>query len=226
MSARQTELPELVRRYAEAVLDDAARPVKRMKLTQTGEMHLKPGGRTLRFDATEEFAADSVEFAWRARFPIFGPLAMRVTDSYQPPDGLLEVRVLGLPIRRNRSPELASGEVLRYLAEIPWVPHAVVANRQLQWRSVDDVTVEVSTEVRDQRVALQLVFDDDEIVRTVAERPRLEAGGAITRWVGEFADYQVFGGIRMPTRGEVRWELPEGPFTYWRGTVTSAEALE
>jgi hypothetical protein len=21
----------------------------------------------------------------------------------------------------------------------------------------------------------------------------------------------------------VRWELPEGPFTYWRGTVTSLE---
>jgi hypothetical protein len=22
---------------------------------------------------------------------------------------------------------------------------------------------------------------------------------------------------------EVRWELPQGPFTYWRGTVTSVE---
>ena len=23
--------------------------------------------------------------------------------------------------------------------------------------------------------------------------------------------------------GEVRWDLPEGPFTYWRGTITSLE---
>ena len=220
------ELPELVRRYAEAVLHDSAQPVKRVKLTQNGEMILKPGGRPLRFQATEEFAADSVAFVWRARFPILGPLSMHVTDSYQSPDGLLEVRVLGLPVRRSRGPELASGEALRYLAEIPWVPQAIVANGQLQWRSVDDSAVEVSTQVAGQQVAVQLVFDDGDIVRAAAERPRLEAAGAVTRWVGEFGDHRVFNGIRMPARGEVRWELPEGPLTYWRGMVTSVETLE
>jgi hypothetical protein len=25
----------------------------------------------------------------------------------------------------------------------------------------------------------------------------------------------------VPEQGEVRWELREGPFTYWRGTITS-----
>jgi hypothetical protein len=46
----------------------------------------------------------------------------------------------------------------------------------------------------------------------------------VTRpWAGRFSDYAVVGGIRIPTRGEVRWELPDGPFTYWRGTITSIE---
>jgi hypothetical protein len=27
----------------------------------------------------------------------------------------------------------------------------------------------------------------------------------------------------VPTRGEVRWELPDGPFVYWRGAVTALE---
>jgi Family of unknown function (DUF6544) len=219
------ELPELVRRYAEAVLRDSTPPVRLVRLTQTGEMILKPGGRRLTFQATEEFAANSVEFAWRARFPIFGPLSMHVTDSYEPPDGLLQVRVLGVPVRRSRGPELANGEALRYLAELPWVPHAIVANHQLQWRTVDDDAVEVSTDVSGEQVAVQLIFGDDEIVRTVAERPRLEAGGELTRWVGEYADYRAFGGIRMPARGEVSWELPDGPFTYWRATITSVETL-
>jgi uncharacterized protein DUF6544 len=220
------ELPELVRRYAEAVLHDSKPPARLVRLTQTGEMILKPGGRRLPFEATEEFAVNSVEFAWRARFPIFGPLSMHVIDSYQPPDGLLEVRVLGIPIRRTRGPELANGEALRYLAEIPWVPPAIVANQQLQWRSVDDGAVELSTDISGEHVAVQLNFSDDEIVRTVAERPRLEAGGELTRWVGEYADYRSFSGIRMPARGEVSWQLPDGPFTYWRGTITSVETLE
>jgi hypothetical protein len=33
----------------------------------------------------------------------------------------------------------------------------------------------------------------------------------------------VVGGVRIPTHGEVWWELPNGPFTYWRGTITSVQ---
>jgi hypothetical protein len=33
-------------------------------------------------------------------------------------------------------------------------------------------------------------------------------------------------GMRMPTRGEVYWQLPEGRFVYWRSELTSAQALE
>jgi uncharacterized protein DUF6544 len=219
-------LPELVRRYVESALPDLTHTVKKVELTQIGEMVLKPGKRPLRFDAVEEFATDAIAFTWRARFGILGPLSIRVTDSYRPPDGLLEVRALGLPLRRTRGPELPQGEALRYLAEIPWVPHAIIANTDLRWRAIDDRTVEVSAQVADDRVAVALTFDRDEIIRTVADRPRLEDDGTVTRWVGEFGDYRSFGAIRMPASGEVSWELPEGPFTYWRGTITSVETRD
>ena len=42
-----------------------------------------------------------------------------------------------------------------------------------------------------------------------------------TPWVGRFGDYIELGGIRVPGSAEVSWELPEGPFTYWRGEVAS-----
>ena len=32
--------------------------------------------------------------------------------------------------------------------------------------------------------------------------------------------------MRMPTRGEIAWELPEGRFVYWGGEITSAQALD
>lgn len=31
------------------------------------------------------------------------------------------------------------------------------------------------------------------------------------------------GGLRVPTTAEVAWELPEGPFTYFRGRVTALQ---
>jgi hypothetical protein len=84
--------------------------------------------------------------------------------------------------------------------------------------------VEVSTRVDNEQIAVRLVFNDaGDVAQTIAERPRLQAGNATTTWIGEYFDYQQLGRVRLPTRGEVRWELPDGPFTYWRGTVTSAD---
>ena len=37
--------------------------------------------------------------------------------------------------------------------------------------------------------------------------------------------YAHIGAVRLPTRGEVRWILPDGPYTYWRGEITSLEPL-
>ena len=57
-----------------------------------------------------------------------------------------------------------------------------------------------------------------------AERPRTEGKKIVRRpWAGTFGEYAVVGGVRIPTHGEVRWELPDGAFTHWRGTVTSLE---
>lgn len=218
-------VPELVSRYVKAVLPGPPGAAARVRVTQTGEMRLKPGGRALRFDAVEEFAVDRTAFAWRARFLRGWPLPLRVTDAYEPPVGRLEVRLFGLPVQRKVGLELARAEAMRYLAEIAWVPHAILANPQLQWRQLNAGRAEVSAEVLGRRAAVQLVFRGNEIVQTIAERPRLEAGGTPTRWVGEYGEYRSFNGIRMPARGEVRWELPEGPFTYWLGTITSAETI-
>lgn len=218
-------LPDLMSRYVESALPDAVARVATVRVTQIGEMILKQGRRPIRFDAVEEFAVDRVAFAWRARFPLLGPLAMRVVDSYDGRDGLLEVRILGMPLQRKRGPELAQGEAYRYLAEIPWVPQAILSNSELEWLALDEHGVEVATRVAGERLALRLIFNDEgEITQTVAARPRLEAAGEVTPWIGEYRDYTAFGGIRMPSRGEVRWELPGGAFTYWRGTITAAEA--
>ena len=56
-------------------------------------------------------------------------------------------------------------------------------------------------------------------------RPRLEDKGKPTPWAGSFSDYAELGGIRLPTKAEVRWELEDGPFTYWRGEITAVEPI-
>jgi hypothetical protein len=134
-----------------------------------------------------------VAFVSRARFPNLGPLPLRVVDSYDAGDGLLEVRALGLPVQRKQGREPAEGEAYRYLAEIPWVPQAIVAT--LSWNGVSWRTgsAEVATRVRGRRLAVLLRFNDaGEIAQTFAERPRAETGHVTTPWVGEFTTTESY----------------------------------
>jgi hypothetical protein len=182
----------------------------------------------MRFTAVEEFAVERIGFAWQARFPLIPLVAMKVVDEYADGNGQLVARLLGIPVMRQRGPETAVGEALRYLAELPWVPQAIAVNRELRWRELDGREIEVATTVAGQQVAVRFEFDaSGDIVRASTDaRPRPVGKTFVaTPWGGTFGGYEVVAETRIPTRAEVRWDLPEGPFVYWRGRVTSLESI-
>jgi hypothetical protein len=222
-------LPPLVRRYVERAVSPGDDVPGRVRLEQSGEMWQKPGGPALRFTAVEELAVGEVAFSWRARFRVARLLALRVHDWYRAGEGALEGRILALPVLRSRGPEVTKGEAMRYLAELPWVPHAMAANPELEWRELDDATVEVAAAVASPRPAVRLHFDPagDVDATTADDRPRAAGKGAVdTPFRGEFGDYRMLGGVRVPTAAEVAWKLSEGWFTYFRGRVTGLERLD
>jgi hypothetical protein len=220
-------LPEPIAAHLREVLPEGAETPGRVRLTQTGEMVQKPGGRRLEFTAVQEYAVGKVDFEWRAGFGPNPFVRVRVVDRYRDGEGLLVARVWGLiPATRSTGPDTDRGEAMRYLAELPWVPYAMRSNRQLCWRELDDGSVEVSTLVGGRDASVHLSFDDAGLIRGASGiRPRLAGRTAIdTPFTGRFGDYVELGGIRVPGSGELSWELPEGPFTYWRGDVTSLVA--
>jgi hypothetical protein len=177
------EVPALVRRYLARALPSGEDVPRHVRVGQAGEMWQKPGGRGLRFTAVEEFAVEQVAFSWRARFPILPLVSIHVTDRYAAGEGLLEARVLGIRVMRQRGQETAEGEAMRYLAEIPWVPHAILANRELEWRGLDASSLEVATNAGSARVAVRLEFDaTGDIVRAFADsRPHPEGRAVVSR---------------------------------------------
>ncbi|MGH2580292.1 MAG: DUF6544 family protein, partial [Actinomycetota bacterium] len=163
-------------------------------------MWRKPCGHSLLFTAVEEFAVEEVAFSRRARFPVLPLVSMRVLDGYVAGEGRLEARLFGVSFMRVGGPETAEGEAIRYLSELPWVPHAMVANRALEWADVDARTVEVATKVGSGRVAFRFEFDPSgNIIGGSAER-RTEGRKIVRRpWAGIFGEYAVVGGVRIPT---------------------------
>jgi hypothetical protein len=220
-----TKPPALVEDYVERVLPAGGLVPRRVRINQTGEMWLKPGARSFPCTAVEEFAVEEVAFTWRAKVRIAPLVSMRVVDGYNAGKGSLEGRLFGMAVTRSRGQMTTEGEAMRYLAELAWAPHAMRVNRELEWRELEEDIVEVSARAGSSKVAVDLRFDRvGDILATFAHRPRIEGKQIVARpWMGVFSDYAVLGGIRIPTRAEVHWELPDGPFTYWRGTVTSVE---
>jgi hypothetical protein len=220
-------LPASMADYRALVLPEGAETPRRVRLTQSGEMVRRPGDRRLEFSAVQEYAVDRVEFEWRAAFGPNRLVRLSVVEGYLEGVGWLTARVWGLiPVVRAAGPEVDRGEAMRYLAELPWVPHAIESNPELSWRALEDGSVEVSTLVDGRAVSVRLSLDETGLIRSATGiRPRLAGKTTIeTPFVGRFGDYVELGGIRIPGNAEVSWELPEGPFTYWRGEVTSLEA--
>jgi hypothetical protein len=221
------ELPPLIRSHLDRVLVDPGATPGLIRITQSGEMFRRPGGRPLEFKAVQELSVRSVDFEWRAAFGANPLVRLSVVDRFQDGEGLLAVKVWGLvPVTHSSGPDTDRSEAMRYLAELPWVPFAISANRELAWRPLDENDVEVATVVAGKRPAVRLALDADGLIRRAsAVRPRLAGGEFVeTPWVGEFGDYVELGGIRVPRTAEVRWELPDGPFTYWRCEVASLVA--
>jgi uncharacterized protein DUF6544 len=217
------DLPELVSRYVERNVSPGALNLRGVRFDQVGEMQLKPG-RWSPFRAEQEMAVDAVGFIWRATFRSAPFVQLRVRDWYRAGAAGLDVRLWGLlPVVHARGRQIARGEAIRYLLELPLAPQALTLNTELEWRTVDESTVEVTTLADGQRVIALLHFDaSGDIVAASAEaRPRGVGKHVVDTAIrGVYGEYQEFHRVRVPTTAEVSWLLRDGPFTYFRCRIT------
>lgn len=192
-------------------------------------MRLKPGARAKSFTAVQHLTVDRIAFSWKARFPLVGPLALSVVDGYDSGGGALTVSLFGLPLQRQRGLETTRGAALRYLAELPFVPPALLGNRELEFREIDDRHVEAGATVAGERLTVILELDESgNIVRSSSTMRKLKRDGGwrSAPWGGEFHEYAQIGPLYLPTACEAYWELDSGSYVCWRGSITGAALID
>ena len=171
------------------------------------------------FSAEQSLSAVDTEFVWHARFKMAPLVTGVVEDAYVDGRGRLDAKIWGvLPVAHARGLDVDRGEAQRYLAELVWCPMAWLHNPGLQYRVLADDRVRVW--VHDHDTYVDYLFDEhgDIVGARTETRSR---GDEVQPWEGRFSDFRDFGGIRAPSRGEVWWTTPEGPFVYWQGQVLS-----
>lgn len=226
-------LPELVREFALKAGAAEENPPLSVFFHQLCQMRMNPGDEWMNLQAEQVIGTQKTGFVWYAEQKKKLFVTMRVVDAFVDGRGHLNVRALGsLPIADMSGPGADAAELMRYLAELPWAPDAMLHNPQLRWRQLDENTVEVEAGEGGAFAKLRFTFDDaGDIVEMEADsRGRSEGMEVVPRpWRGSYSDYRKIEGSfagetgyrRIPTKGEIGWVLDEGYFAYWRGQIAT-----
>ena len=219
------ELPEPVQRYLHTVLTPGQPMVSAVHIVHSGAFNMNETGEQWRpFRSTQRVLTRGPSFVWDGRIRMLPGLQAHVHDAYVDGGGILYAALLGLvPVADIRgTPEIARGELMRYLAETAWYPTALLPGQGVTWTAVDDTTADATLSDGETTVTLRFHFDSDNLIESVyaAERDRT-VGDATepTPWDGRFSNYRWQDGMLVPMDGDVGWILPAGRLSYWRGRI-------
>lgn len=218
-------LPEAVQRYLRwaGVVGKEAVPTVRLK--QKGFLRLREGQKWLRLKAEQYFTSSPPAFVWYARVRSFPGVTMSVTDVFTRGHGRLRAKLLSfIKIADAKGPEVDQGELLRYLAETIWFP-TVWLSDYIQWEGIDARSARTTLSQAGLTVAAVFHFNDEaQLDRVTADRYREENGKfALRRWSGRLEDYREVGGMRIPMKVEVSWQLDSAEFTCFRAEIAEIE---
>ena len=221
-------LPAPVQRYFRAVLKDGQPFIAaatfnfagRFNMASTGADNWKP------FTSTQRAVTHRPGFLWNGRVLMLPGIAAWVHDSYIAGTGALHAAMLGLftVAKVQGGGEIARGELMRYFAEMPWYPTALLPSQGVRWTAVDDRSANAT--LVDGPISLTLLFrfDDAGFITSVHSDSRGAGVGkamVMLPWECRASNYQLRDGVMVPTVGEAAWMRPEGRKPYFIGNLTS-----
>jgi hypothetical protein len=224
-------LPAPVQRYLRLVLREGLALPHGLLLHQEGTFNMKTDGNGWKaFTAVQRVQLHRPGFVWDARITLLPGVEVRVHDSYRGGRGSLHAALWGaVPLTRlDGVDDLARAELMRWLAETPWYPSALLPGQGVRWQAVDARNADATVQDGDVQVTLRFHFDSDGLVDTVTAASRARLVGGVSRpapWQGRFWNYALRHGQRVPLQGEVAWLLPGGAMPYWRGRVAALSLL-
>jgi hypothetical protein len=153
-------------------------------------------------------------------------LTVRVRDQYLDRHAAMQAQAASLIrlVDEHDQPELNEGALHRYLAEAVWFPTALLPGPGVTWSPVSATAAVVTLIDGPHQVSLEFRFGPGgEIVRasTPSRYRSVPRGYVPTPWTCIYDQYVAVGDTQVPTQAEVAWNLPSGPFSYFRGEVTA-----
>jgi len=200
-----SKLPNPIRDYFKNVLKEGQSYISYVELEHSGKFKIGPFW--LPITGKEYFTCAKPNFYWEGKVPLF-----KAVDYYLNGKGTLIVKLFSKFILfEEKGEKMNSAEILRWLAESPWYPTALLPKENLKWEKINDDSAKVTLIDKNIKVEGVFYFNKGKIVKFKAKRYK---DNKLREWIGTYRNYKEINGYKIPTRVEVKWRIDREDFKY------------
>lgn len=199
--------------------------ISTVRLKQTGMMRTEPDQSWMPFKAEQYFVTEEPGFIWNAKISAAPMFHIAGRDKYDEGHGNMLIKILSLfTIGDATGKEMDQGTMIRYLAEVMWFPAAAL-NDYIKWEEIDEMSAQATMSYRGVTASAIFVFNENGDIDSFSAQRYREFGGqySLETWSGSVGQIEVMDGIRIPTKGDVTWELEAGDFTWLEWEIAEIE---
>jgi hypothetical protein len=202
--------------------------INTVRLKQEGRMRTTKNGNWMPITAEQYFSLDKPGFIWTADVKMAPLVHLSGVDTFKAGKGKMKIKILSLfPVVDAEGPEIDSGSMMRYLAEMMWFPSASL-NPYIKWHEIDRNSVKATMTYKGISASGVFYFNDNgDIIRFMGKRYRDVNGKYILcDWGGINKEFKEFEGIRIPSKSDVTWFEEDGKFKWFEIEITELQYNE
>jgi hypothetical protein len=211
-------LPEPVQRYFAYSLEENQQYVSYVKLKHTGEFRQDENQKWMPIEGEEYFTTETPGFIWVGKISLLPLVWITGVDKYLEGKGTFQIKLLSIFTISDapKGKELDESELMRWLAEAPLFPTALLPSSFLHWEPVDSDSAKAIIDLTGTNVEVLFHFNKKgEIVQMTADRYRAVNNSFVKEnWVGHYSNYALAKNMMIPWNIDISWNTESGNFTY------------
>lgn len=221
------ELPAPVQRYFLHAIKPGTPLAESVKLSMSGNFRLAPDKNWLAMNA-EEIIAASGGFVWKAKIGS-GILQMQGADYYANKSGRMRFFLGGmLPLVNAHSSDTNRSAIGRVAGEFIWLPSALLPQRGVSWKAINDNTIQASINIDETPTKLTIYINPDGKVQKISflrwGEHTPDSSFTEIPFGGEFQSEQTFGGYTIPSEVSLGWWFGTDSYSdFFRAKIERAE---
>lgn len=224
---RVGELPAPVQKWLAWSGSIGTDEIRSMYLKQSGKIKLKPEQKHWTpAEALQYTTYEPPAFTWKVNMKMAVGSHITGKDVFRNGRARMHVKFDGVvPLSKwEKSDKTNQSSLQRYLMELSYCPSAAL-NSYVIWQKVDSVTATAMMELNGVSGTADFHFSAEGELKSV-KALRYKDGdekAELLPCTAHILSYMEVSGIKVPSKVEIVWDLPEGPFTWYTFEVSEVQ---